>query len=534
MTHHRLRFVKTRVWNTEDNPGHFPELDDHAGLKVPWLTEERRKFGVAFSGGGTRSASATLGQLRGLKHAGLLDQVGYISAVSGGSWAATPFTYLPDNFDEDTFLGVARNPEELEPDDFDDAPSGSLVRAIADSVITDDFLIEAAKLSGDETYSRAVGNIFLKPFGLDEIDRFFTFHEGARDAAVEGNSRADDGRYFLSPDDFYLAREGRPYLVLGGTILRLDNSGDSRQKIQCEYTPLYTGVRKLFPTAGRRRTPIGGGYVESFAYDSKNPRERWGNQRWLVKLGRRRHRLTLSDIIGSSGAAPEGKLARIGLNFIGFPEFEHWPIHDISGIDEEEYGHGDGGLLENLGLMPLLARKVENIILFVNTLAPFDPGNPDPKKHFADSIAPLFNPVPDHDDPSSGNDFAVNVVFENGTDRLHDLIEGLRQRQAAGQALIHCDTYDVKDNDHYKIANYQARICWIYNENADQWRSALNPQVRSLLEEAEFARFPHYRTFFENPPSVIDLSRRQVNALAHLSCWGVVTSGDEIRSHFGL
>ena len=43
---------------------------------------------------------ATLGQLRGLAMLGLLDQIGYLSCVSGSAWAVTPFVYAAD--------GVAR------------------------------------------------------------------------------------------------------------------------------------------------------------------------------------------------------------------------------------------------------------------------------------------------------------------------------------------------------------------------------------------------------------------------------------------
>src|SRR5262245_12168821 len=56
---------------------------------------DRKDFGVAFSGGGTRSAAAAVGQLRGLIQNDWLDSVRYITGVSGGSWAAVPFTYSP-------------------------------------------------------------------------------------------------------------------------------------------------------------------------------------------------------------------------------------------------------------------------------------------------------------------------------------------------------------------------------------------------------------------------------------------------------
>jgi hypothetical protein len=77
--------INPTFWNST-TPGETPEREKLVQL---------RKFdvGIAFSGGGTRSASATVGQLRGLEQNGWLARVRYMTAVSGGSWAAVPYTY---------------------------------------------------------------------------------------------------------------------------------------------------------------------------------------------------------------------------------------------------------------------------------------------------------------------------------------------------------------------------------------------------------------------------------------------------------
>src|SRR6188472_2466948 len=77
--------INPTFWNST-TPSETPEREKLVQL---------RKFdvGIAFSGGGTRSASATVGQLRGLEQNGWLAQVRYMTAVSGGSWAAVPYTY---------------------------------------------------------------------------------------------------------------------------------------------------------------------------------------------------------------------------------------------------------------------------------------------------------------------------------------------------------------------------------------------------------------------------------------------------------
>jgi predicted acylesterase/phospholipase RssA len=55
-------------------------------------------LGLALSGGGYRSAIFCYGVLRGLHELGVLQKIDYVSAVSGGSWIATPFA-MTERFD---------------------------------------------------------------------------------------------------------------------------------------------------------------------------------------------------------------------------------------------------------------------------------------------------------------------------------------------------------------------------------------------------------------------------------------------------
>lgn len=101
--------VRARVWSTDGPKAVYPESTS------PFTTPPA-STGVCFSGGGTRSYAATVGQLRGLTEAGLIGQVGYLSAVSGGAWAAAPYTYYPsgDGRASDVdILGAHLDPERL-------------------------------------------------------------------------------------------------------------------------------------------------------------------------------------------------------------------------------------------------------------------------------------------------------------------------------------------------------------------------------------------------------------------------------------
>jgi hypothetical protein len=106
------------------------------------LLHDRADLGFAFSGGGTRSASATLGQLRALQKMGWLSRAKYITAVSGGSWAALPYTYWKKPVDE--LLGQYETPHSLELGDVIAKPNGRLADVIAHSGILGPGLREVA------------------------------------------------------------------------------------------------------------------------------------------------------------------------------------------------------------------------------------------------------------------------------------------------------------------------------------------------------------------------------------------------------
>src|SRR3954465_7942145 len=75
--------LRSQYWSTA---GNFPETDRLRTLRPV-------DFGIAFSGGGTRSAAAVLGQLRALHELKWLESVRYMSAASGGAWGAVPYAF---------------------------------------------------------------------------------------------------------------------------------------------------------------------------------------------------------------------------------------------------------------------------------------------------------------------------------------------------------------------------------------------------------------------------------------------------------
>ncbi len=100
---------------------------------------KRKNIAVCFSGGGSRALTCAWGQLIGLNTLKaingkpLLDEVRYISSVSGGSWAAVLYTFRPEHFTDAEFLGNSYSPSQLYYDQ--DKPGGLNVSKIGSSAL---------------------------------------------------------------------------------------------------------------------------------------------------------------------------------------------------------------------------------------------------------------------------------------------------------------------------------------------------------------------------------------------------------------
>lgn len=617
-----VQHVTARYWPGVTHDDDYPEKFDPEFMSRTGQSG-KNLLGVAFSGGGTRSASATIGQLRALHMLGWDKSANYITAVSGGSWAAVPYTYLPhtvagqpiddactlprdmektSGLNHRCFLGEYRSPEELTSSLLEDRSNGMMAEAIPSGVVAPRFIWEAIKGRRDEIYSRTIGHFFLNNFGLNKRTQFFTWKEKDLVRILDENKdqkklNGDN----LDKEDFITVERKRPYLVVGGTLLAREKPLKD-DVFHFEMTPLYVGapsqaeiaVERLDPGTGEvqvlgqrivgtdeleayraasERGPngliddkrgnlvntrlVGGGYVEPFAYDSTEPKF-LENNRVKAKVGTRRHQFTLSDVVGTSGAAPQETLVVLGFQTLGFPEYDHWPIPNArAGVAEDEekpdleayeYSHGDGGHLDNLGVMPLLARGVDKIIAFVNTPTRFRPyedcadtGCTPPRKPvygqvLVDDLVAMFRPI---------DAKPFNKVFTAGEQGLNDLYMDFAKDRELGQPLTSCRQYEVVENLLYNIkprAGYKPTICWVYLERAGAWldKVAHNKNISAetcrdlVLGRGPYLNFPHYKTFFQEKLRIIGLETEQVNALSDLTSWSVLASATEISSKLGL
>jgi hypothetical protein len=508
---------------------------------------ELRKFdvGIAFSGGGTRSASATVGQLRGLEQNGWLARVRYMTAVSGGSWAAVPFTYA-QSLSLNELLG---EPKALDVKTIETVPAGLLAERIVDSNLGHVGVVETPSFLPDtiagrdlvqtrrylqmarsairkfrnrdvpepnrqnKTYAHMLGQIFLNGVVENWNRRQYAWDDAS--AVDMGGGRPLGGFVTMNAAE-------RPFLIVGGTLVK-PNGTDYPRLVPVEYTPLYTGVRQQFGQ-------IGGTYLSPWAYDRLVVAGR-SSTHVLVGPGPNERPFTLADVIASSGAAPQLTLMlgdkvperfRPGLRqaSLTFPAFNNLAVR--SGAPNPvsaELGHGDGGFTDNLGIMPLLARQVRNLIVFVNSSSEYRDN---------EQLQSYFMPLQIRD---GNGDKTMNPVFEK--DKYLRVLAGFDASTKARGGAIFCErNWTVQKNELYNIRGYSGvNICWVYNYLGESWRDGLPTEIKAWLkppdpenlskQAKDLQHFPYYKTFGENRTRVIQLKPLQVNLLADLAAWSI-------------
>lgn len=518
-----------------------PSFPEDAYLNEP---DNARRIGLAFSGGGTRSAAATLGQLRGLRANGWLEHVTYISAISGGAWASVPFTFTKRSLDD--FLGIYQEPGSLVKKDVEDVDNGRLSKAISHSGLlaaglpeglavgaaqyatshSSTLLTEALGLTSrfrreadrlDKTYARLLGSIFVDGKKGDELiepgttnaTRFFSLDIGT----------ADDMSHAAPTSDFVVSGPRRPFLIATGTMV--SNRADYAYPLlmPVEYTPLYVGTRQAFGA-------FGGSYVWPWAYDPialGTPAKDAAQHDVVPVRYDQAHRFTLADVVASTGAAPElatilgpallpdrfQSKVQIGAQI--FPAFKHVSVQGGKSVTlSDSLPHADGGAEDNLGIMPLLARHVSNIIVFINTETRLAENNDDLQSLFVEGHPPGLT-----------GDKRHNKVFE---ERRHKVVvDALVAAREDGRPQVFCDTgWTVLANDRFGVLPHTGlNICFVYNAGSRQWDDefAKHPDVLKMAKDIK--NFPWFSTFEQNKPNAIKLSTAQVNLLSNLTAWTI-------------
>jgi len=516
--------LDTRVWKSGSG---WPELATD-------LPSRTAAVGICLSGGGTRAQCAGIGQLRGLRALGLLSRTRYLSAVSGGSWAATPFTYYASGSDGDgQFLGPVTAPEDISLSQLTDEIPRDQAIWTATQALNPTFVRLAGEVARPRVWSETVGELYFAPWGLHRDGLRFSHDD---ETVADIKARNPD----LADADFAVVRADRPYLIVNGCILG-DNALNPLQLVQpvaLDMTPLYAGTARahrmlcVSRNGQWREHDLGATLVEPFALGSPTPDAIADGS---AKVQAPSRPWQLQDASGTSSAWFAGIAAKLAPNITeGFsPNVSLWG----SGPKAAEtcYDLGDGGVLENFGLLSLLRRKVPNIIVCANTSVPlnmdFDATERIATGKDLDAyLPPLFGfPL-----ESIGVFTSRNQVFEPRG--FVEMVRALQRAKEAGGPVVAVTELEVLDNDLWGIeGGWTVRIAWIYLDRSADFEAALGEDVRDEIARGHDTRlpppmrgklksFPNVATANHNGPDLTQLTAAQARLLADYTCWTVLAA----------
>ncbi len=398
---------------------------------------DRVILGVCLSGGGSRALTGALGALSGLRvlpdpddpARSVIDRVEHVSSVSGGSWAAVTYTFLPEEvdgqpIDDDTFLIAPVAPDRLvkagerqQPDNveyMDPRCLGTSPQRFAALPIARVLLkywrwgFFGDKAKWNWFWVAAIGELLLEPFDLYDAKyrRRSTVTEPTKSFSASAEYVRDDittRNPELTDDQFHLVRAGRPALVVNFNLLEDERAVDPIQ-IPVQATPTHVGALGHSPDG----TIVGGGSVQSFGFATELLGRGPAGEDALVSMNRR---YSLSDITACSSAffaeqllqfvnhrmdvverAIIGELRRRHLPaFIGklftrwlqrrcepllgadlsdlIPRYPYWTLGELDAAHPTTgtSGFSDGGSFDDTGVLGMLARTdVNRIVAFVN------------------------------------------------------------------------------------------------------------------------------------------------------------------------
>jgi hypothetical protein len=503
--------------------------------------------GVCFSGGGSRSLSCTMGQLRGLKYLGLLDEVFFISSVSGGTWASASFTYLPTQYDDDDFLGLPvadpgnltywnwnpQHPEYaldyLSPNNLGHVPPSLGIFNDLKAILK---LKDTYGYENHDLWQGLIGSMILSRWNLWNPDDngFPTNYYSFTSSYLNWKGGILDRNKQLKASQFYCVERQRPFYVMNGCIIS-NPPVEGAQLLYFESTGVGLGVRNYFQGIGPGGRDIGGGLIQPFAMGSE----------WIKDISPQyasvsapSRPFSLSDMVSISSAAFAQTIQDEFPILDGLiPTYPYWPVEgrSLSKNSVYNYEFADGGSLENTGITSLLCRNLPNIIAFVNGYAPLT--KDDYGEIVMDSQIPLlFGIQPSvtslrYNEPKRkavpNDDVTFTKVFDSS--RYQELAEGLyaANNSPYNGTAMYMQTLTVLPNANFGIeGGYDVRVLWVYNTWVHAWYELLSDEVAAYAEAQRLAEgFPGFNVL------QLDLDARQVNLLASLSFWNVAQNTNQ-------
>eukprot|EP00930_Biecheleria_cincta_P022227 TRINITY_DN16265_c0_g1_i1.p1 TRINITY_DN16265_c0_g1~~TRINITY_DN16265_c0_g1_i1.p1 ORF type:complete len:731 (-),score=110.78 TRINITY_DN16265_c0_g1_i1:288-2414(-) len=509
------------------------------------------KTALVVSGGGARATSFSAGVLRALEHMGLMKNVDALSSVSGGTWAAS--IYMFAKMDAKELLGKETSPSSLSMQALQQPPAPLI------AAVTNEHTPIARQLLRDgieypQLWVKSVAKAILAPFGLDAADSYMAADEASVKRIKAHNPELKDAT-FLTP-----AKDRPKTFVMGGAILApVGYTATKGNVVDLQMSPDYIGSpfypdddHVTYPSqTGRGNTEhlaiVGGGLVESFAFGGQEP-EKGQDGGSSVTMPAPTEPFSLSKAVGVSSSGVSSALTQLSV-FKGTlaalsPQVDYWPVtskHLPGPQPARTYTLGDGGNLDNSGLLAMLQRRANHIIYLINTGSPLPPRETTDFCSMNDSIpADIGKTLENQLQAEFGlwkvDDFGEflsrNQVFK--TETLPPLLCELQKLKTAGKPAVARKRMKIQKNTWWGIdGGWDADIIFVYLDKSSDFESQLPADTVADLQKGSwgsFAYFPHYLPAFQNTGEGTALTGAQVNLLAPLGEYYVRENADMFRS----
>ena len=572
-------------------PHDFPELHPDMGL-----IDRTTNSAMCFSGGGSRALSCAWGAMRALHDLGAMKRIRYQSCVSGGNWACGAYAFHDrTKVSDEEFLGgdVLYTPandagakhslsmaklKKLSSKTMGSAASKAGFKDAEFAVGGMSQLMEEmvknifVKELKENFWNEAVADRFLRPFGINP-DAVMTWNEETKACVLK---RHPDAVLAVQNSD-------TPFLVSNSTLMAPSAfvpvpSADLLTYAVFESTPLTVGVptpqtdvtyAKDSRTAifwshlTEKEFPVAGGAVEPIGHNTKFL------DRDTVAVGLP---YTLQKTVGNSSAAFAGQssLSKTFSWMVARASYQcyeekdgntHPMLEDNPGSPQNgTWAFGDGGQFDNFGLTSMLRRKVENIVVCMNTptnmsctrrsTPPVDitqervaPAKAQKVKDLKDGEKATG--VSDKDGDMLDTTFAAFFGFESSSSagavyagiqcfKEEDLWTVVKQLQDAAEAhepvIAQMDDMQVLANPHTGVEAYTANITWCYNskghvpgrsvagmsadEKQQAWDEIRDKGFNQYMDDDTFGRyFNNNITTFNNFPCYETAGQNRVKVM---------------------
>ncbi|CAJ1394013.1 unnamed protein product [Effrenium voratum] len=501
---------------------------------------------LCFSGGGARALSFSLGVLRGLELLGLMRHVDAISSVSGGSWAASvymfstlPVSYLLGGASDFASLDLARL-------DATPAPLGA-VAAVGTTSIAVKLVSEG--VDGQELWTNTVSKAILEPFGLHDTDSYMAADQHAVEEIRRRNPQLRSAR-FLTP----APNRPKTFVMSGALLAPTGYTATKENVVSLQMSPDFIGS-PFYPNDGPvpyvsqkqrynepRKGVVGGGFVESFAFGGGAPEDFRGSEAELF-LAAPREPFSLSKAVGVSSAGVSAAVTQIPLhgsvNVANLsPRSDYWaiPSERFGKASASTYNLGDGGNVDNSGVLAMLQRRAKRVVWVINSgvtlpepdMCVFSEVPDDVVKGMENQLRAAFGYWAEDD---IGEFLTQNQVFAR--EELQPLLCQLQTLQRQGRPTLAQRDLRVLPNRWWGIpGGDRVQVVFVYIDKCSGFERQLPQETFDAIQSGSdgFKRFPHFRPVSENHGKGTALTHKQINLLAAMGEYFVRENEQLFRS----